>query len=156
MVLHTFTWCHNNCSWSFLFLYSTDSWQSNVVGSHNLTLIFATFTLPWNYIQCLIQIQLKRVYSVKFQFNTLFSWWAAANPAGPDPTTATFFPVLNDGGSGRIHPCSNAWSMMAHSMFFMVTGGSLIPSTHAPSHGAGHTLPVNSVQRNHKQDNEKF
>ena len=33
---------------------------------------------------------------------------------------------------------------MAFSMFLMVTGGSLMPSTHEPSHGAGHTRPVNS------------
>ena len=37
---------------------------------------------------------------------------------------------------------------MAHSMFFMVTGSSLIPNTQAPSHGAGQTLPVNSVAKN--------
>ena len=29
-------------------------------------------------------------------------------------------------------------------MFLMVTGGFVIPSTHDPSHGAGHTRPVNS------------
>ncbi len=29
-------------------------------------------------------------------------------------------------------------------MFLIVTGGSFIPSTHDPSHGAGHTRPVNS------------
>ena len=34
--------------------------------------------------------------------------------------------------------------MMVHSMFLMVTGGSLIPRTHEPSQGAGHTRPVNS------------
>lgn len=45
---------------------------------------------------------------------------------------------------GMIHPCSNAWSMIEHSMFFIVTGGSEIPSTHDPSQGAGHTRPVNS------------
>lgn len=45
---------------------------------------------------------------------------------------------------GCIHPLSKALSMMAHSMFLMVTGGSEIPNTHAPSHGAGHTRPVNS------------
>ena len=33
---------------------------------------------------------------------------------------------------------------MAFSMFLMVTGGALMPSTHEPSHGAGHTRPVNS------------
>lgn len=74
----------------------------------------------------------------------LFSWWAAANPAGPDPTTATFRPVLLVGGWGTIQPCSNAWSIIAHSIFLIVTGGSEIPKTHAPSQGAGQTLPVNS------------
>uniref|UniRef100_A0A6B0U6S1 Putative secreted protein n=1 Tax=Ixodes ricinus TaxID=34613 RepID=A0A6B0U6S1_IXORI len=34
--------------------------------------------------------------------------------------------------------------MIAHSMFLMVTAGSLMPSTQAPSQGAGHTRPVNS------------
>jgi len=32
--------------------------------------------------------------------------------------------------------------MMVHSMFLMVTGGALMPSTHDPSHGAGQTRPV--------------
>ena len=81
---------------------------------------------------------------------TLLSWCAAASPEGPDPTTATFLFVLTAGGSGRIHPCSYAWSMMAHSMFLMVTAGSLIPSTHAPSQGAGQTLPVNSIETQNK------
>ncbi len=34
--------------------------------------------------------------------------------------------------------------MMLYSMFLIVTGGALIPSTHEPSHGAGQTRPVNS------------
>ena len=34
--------------------------------------------------------------------------------------------------------------MIAHSMFLIVTGGSLMPSTQEPSHGAGQTRPVNS------------
>src|SRR5690349_23867521 len=34
--------------------------------------------------------------------------------------------------------------MMVHSMFLIVTGGLLMPSTHDPSHGAGQTRPVNS------------
>ena len=33
---------------------------------------------------------------------------------------------------------------MAYSMFLMVTGASIKPATHAPSHGAGQTRPVNS------------
>ena len=34
--------------------------------------------------------------------------------------------------------------MMVFSMFLMVTGGSLMPSTHAASQGAGQMRPVNS------------
>ena len=48
------------------------------------------------------------------------------------------------GGSGTTQPSSQPLSMMAHSMFLMVTGGSLMPSTQEPSHGAGQTRPVNS------------
>lgn len=77
---------------------------------------------------------------------TLFNWWAVANPDGPDPTIATVFPVLNLGCSGLIQPCSKAWSIIAHSMFLIVTGGSLMPKTHAPSQGAGQTRPVNSKE----------
>lgn len=77
--------------------------------------------------------------------DTLLSWWAAAMPAGPEPTTATLWPLRCAGGSGLIQFCSNAWSMIAHSIFLIVTGGSLMPSTQAPSHGAGHTRPVNST-----------
>ena len=35
-------------------------------------------------------------------------------------------------------------SMIEHSMFLIVTGGSIEPSTQEPSQGAGHTRPVNS------------
>ncbi len=55
-----------------------------------------------------------------------------------------FLPLLLDGGCGVIHPFSNPLSIMAHSMFLMVTGGSLMPSTQDPSQGAGQTRPVNS------------
>jgi hypothetical protein len=34
--------------------------------------------------------------------------------------------------------------MMVTSTCLMVTGSWLMPSTHAPSHGAGHSRPVNS------------
>ena len=34
--------------------------------------------------------------------------------------------------------------MMLYSMFLMVTALSTRPATHEPSHGAGHTRPVNS------------
>ena len=72
--------------------------------------------------------------SVQFSplYYTLFSWAAAANPEGPLPMTATFLPDLLEGGSGTTQPCSKPWSMMAFSMFLIVTGGSLIPSTQAP------------------------
>ena len=74
----------------------------------------------------------------------LFSWSAAARPAGPDPTIATRLPVLCLGGKALIQPLSKPLSMMEHSMFLMVTGGSLMPRTQDPSQGAGQTLPVNS------------
>ncbi len=35
-----------------------------------------------------------------------FSCAAAESPAGPEPMTATFFPVRAEGGSGTIQPCS--------------------------------------------------
>ena len=73
-----------------------------------------------------------------------FNCCAAAIPAGPLPTTATVLPVRNSGGSGRIHPSSNALSMMLCSISLIVTGLSLIDSTHASSHGAGQMRPVNS------------
>src|SRR5581483_368215 len=50
---------------------------------------------------------------------------------GPEPITATRFPVRCSGLSGWIQPSSNARSMMLFSICLMVTGGSLIPSTHA-------------------------
>ena len=78
------------------------------------------------------------------QWPALLSCWAQANPEGPEPTTATFIPVRMAGGWGLIQPFSNAWSMMAHSMFLMVTAGLFMPKTQADSHGAGHTRPVNS------------
>jgi hypothetical protein len=53
-------------------------------------------------------------------------------------------PVLNLGGRGTIQPSSHALSMMDTSMDLMDTGSWLMPSTQAPSQGAGHTRPVNS------------
>ena len=53
-------------------------------------------------------------------------------------------PVRCAGGRGAIQPSSNARSMIAFSIPLMVTGSLLMPSTHAPSHGAGHSRPVNS------------
>ena len=61
-----------------------------------------------------------------------------------DPTTATRLPVRVAGGSGVTQPSSNARSMIATSIALIVTGSSLMPSTHDPSHGAGHSRPVNS------------
>ena len=74
----------------------------------------------------------------------LLSCAAHASPEGPEPTTATCFPVLTLGGSGTTQPSSNPLSIIVHSMLFIVTEGSFNPNTHEPSHGAGHTLPVNS------------
>src|SRR5690606_29118553 len=69
---------------------------------------------------------------------------AQARPEGPEPTTATFLPVLRLGGCGLIQPLSQPWSMMACSIDLMPTGSLLMFSVHAASHGAGHTRPVNS------------
>ena len=65
-------------------------------------------------------------------------------PAGPEPTIATFFPVLTAGGSGFTQPCSKARSAIAHSMVLMVTGLSSMLSVQEASHGAGQTRPVTS------------
>src|SRR6056297_4369565 len=54
------------------------------------------------------------------------------------------FPVLLRGGCAVIHPFSNAFSTIFFSIFSMETGSSFIPRTQASSHGAGHSLPVNS------------
>ena len=78
------------------------------------------------------------------QWPALLSCAAAASPAGPEPTTATLRPVRRAGGSGMTQPSSKPLSTMADSMLLMVTAGSLMPSTHEPSHGAGQTRPVNS------------
>ncbi|MCU0256282.1 MAG: hypothetical protein MUF60_06035 [Vicinamibacterales bacterium] len=74
----------------------------------------------------------------------LLSCAAAARPAGPEPTMATRLPVRVAGGSGTIQPSSNARSTIAHSIALIVTGSWSRPSVHEPSHGAGHTRPVNS------------
>jgi hypothetical protein len=67
------------------------------------------------------------------------SWSAAAMLAGPEPTMAIFLPVRVAGGRSTIQPCSKPRSMMAHSTDLIATGFSMMPSTQAPSHGAGHT-----------------
>ena len=65
-------------------------------------------------------------------------------PAGPEPITDTFLPVLCEGGSGAIQPSSQPRSTIAHSIVLMVTGVSIRLSVQDASHGAGHTRPVNS------------
>ena len=75
---------------------------------------------------------------------TRVSCWAAASPAGPDPTTATFLPVFVAGGCGTTQPRSQAWSIVCSSTCLIVTASLLIARTHAASHGAGHSVPVNS------------
>ena len=74
----------------------------------------------------------------------LFNRSAAESPAGPEPITATFFPVLVLGGFAVTKPSSNACSTVAHSFSRIVTDSLCISSTHDFSHGAGHTRPVNS------------
>jgi hypothetical protein len=53
-------------------------------------------------------------------------------------------PVRVAGGAALTQPSSQARSMIAHSIDLIVTGSALMPSTHAPSHGAGQSRPVNS------------
>ncbi len=65
-------------------------------------------------------------------------------PAGPEPITETFLPVLRAGGSGTIQPSSQPRSTIAHSIVLMVTGVSIRLSVQEASHGAGQTRPVNS------------
>ena len=68
----------------------------------------------------------------------------AAKPAGPEPTIATVLPVFMTGKIGVTNPSLKPRSTMFHSMTRMETGSSLIPSTQAPSQGAGQSRPVNS------------
>jgi hypothetical protein len=44
-------------------------------------------------------------------------------------------PVRWTGGLGTIQPFAKPWSMMAHSILLIATGGSLIPKVHAFSQG---------------------
>src|SRR4051812_20503236 len=70
---------------------------------------------------------------------------AAAMPAGPEPTTATRRPVSKRGGWGSTQPSLHARLTIAFSICLIVTASpSRISSTHAASHGAGHSRPVNS------------
>ena len=85
-----------------------------------------------------------------FFSNTVTAWparascCAAANPAGPEPTTATLQPVRRAGGCGRTQPSSHALSMILCSIDLMPTASLLMFSVHAASHGAGQMRPVNS------------
>ena len=56
---------------------------------------------------------------------------ATASPAGPDPITATVFPVLFAGGLAFTIPVSKAVSIIALSFSFILTQGPLIPHVHA-------------------------
>jgi hypothetical protein len=58
--------------------------------------------------------------------------------------TATVALVSRPGTCGSTSPSANAVSAIETSMFLIVTGGWLIPSTHEVSHGAGQSRPVNS------------
>ena len=51
-----------------------------------------------------------------------FSWSAAARPAGPEPTTQTFFPDHWGGRRGRSFPAPKAASMMLNSLSRTVMG----------------------------------
>ena len=70
--------------------------------------------------------------------------WAAARPAGPEPTTATERPLRRSGSTGRIQPSSHPRRTISHSTCLIDTGSWLMPRTHAVSQGAGQTIPVNS------------
>ena len=59
--------------------------------------------------------------------------------AGPEPMTATVFPVCHSGGCGVTRRSSQALSMIATSTFLMVTGSRLMPTTHAVSRVPGTT-----------------
>ena len=106
------------------------------------TMSFSSFILGMPYMSR-PPMRLSRSYTVTL-WPDLFSCAAAARPAGPEPTTATVLPLRDSGGCGLTQPFSKPLSMMAFSMFLMVTGGSVEPSTQDPSQGAGQTRPVNS------------
>ena len=74
------------------------------------------------------------------------SCWAAASPAGPDPTTATRRPVRLLGICGTTCPSVHPFSAIDHSTRLIATGPGwlVIDRTQAASHGAGHRAPVNS------------
>ena len=85
-----------------------------------------------------------------FFSNTVTLWparascCAQARPAGPEPTTAIFLPVLCVGGCGVTQPSAHALSMIACSIDLMPTASLLMFSVQAASQGAGQMRPVNS------------
>ena len=74
----------------------------------------------------------------------LFKELAADNPEGPEPITATFFPVRNFGGLALANPCLYPYSMILNSFCLEHTGSPFNPHVQAFSQSAGHTRPVNS------------
>ena len=58
--------------------------------------------------------------------------------------TAIVLPVNLSGGRGTTVPFENASSIVRSSTCLIVTASALMPITHAVSHGAGHSRPVNS------------
>ena len=80
----------------------------------------------------------------KTSWPTRVNCCAAAKPAGPEPITTTRLPVFCDGTCGVTQPSRQARSMISTSTCLIVTASELMPSTHADSHGAGHSRPVNS------------
>ena len=74
----------------------------------------------------------------------LLSWSAVASPAGPEPITATVFPVLTAGAFAFAYPFSYAFSIIRCSLALTDTGSPFNPQVHAFSHNAGQTREVNS------------
>jgi hypothetical protein len=58
-------------------------------------------------------------------------------PGGPRADHRDLLAGAHGGGSGMTQPSSQPRSMIVFSMFLIVTGGALMPSTHEPSQGAG-------------------
>ena len=116
------------------------SWASK--STRRCTMFLSSFMFGMPYISS-PPMRSARSYTVT-RCPARFNCAAHDNPAGPEPITATRLPVRVEGGCGVTQPSSNPRSMIWHSMFLIVTGGSVMPSTQDPSHGAGHTRPVNS------------
>ena len=66
---------------------------------------------------------IEKWYLVLYQIqdDTLFRRSAAASPDGPEPITATFFPVRTFGGFAFAYPISYAFSIIAYSLLFDAT-----------------------------------